>query len=200
MSDFQNKQTEYLSQTFTDLNLAAEEISAKEFDNCTFKGCDFSEVIFNRCKFIDCHFSNCNLNMIKINYSKFLDVTFEDCRMLGIDWTKANWPNFNLYSPIKLYNCLINDCNFFGLSLNEIVIEGCKAQRVDFRNGSFANGDFSYSDLTGSLFNETNLSAVNFNEATDYHINIFNNQIKGAKFSRYQAVSLLDSLDIELLD
>lgn len=200
MSNFQNQQTEYLSENFIELNFAGKQIVEKEFDNCTFKNCDFNEMTFSRCKFIDCQFINCNLNMIKISYSKFLDVTFEDCKMLGIDWTKASWPNFNLYSPLKFYNSLINDCNFFGLNLNEIVIEGCKAQRVDFRSGCFANGDFSYSDLSESLFNETDLTCANFTDSTDYNIDIFNNQIKNAKFSRYQAINLLNSLDIELVD
>ncbi len=200
MSNFLSKQNEYFSQNFTDLNLSSNEISYKEFDSCTFKACDFSEVVFKKCKFIDCSFINCNLSIMKIEYSKFLDVVFDGCKMIGIDWTRASWPSFDLYSPIKFYNCIINDSYFFGLSLNEIVIEACKAHCVDFRGGNFSDANFSYSDFTNSLFNETDLSGANFSEATNYNINIFNNKIKRAKFCRYQAVSLLDSLDIELLD
>ncbi|MFT6987486.1 MAG: fluoroquinolone resistance protein [Psychromonas sp.] len=200
MNDLQSTKNEYLSQNFTDLNLSGDEIAYKEFDGCTFKRSDFSEVLFKKCTFIDCNFSNCNLSNIKIAYSKFLDVTFDECKMIGIDWTKASWPSFDLCSPIKFYNCIINDSYFFGLNLNEIVIESCKAHCVDFRSANLSDANFSYSDFSESLFSQTNLTGADFSESINYNINIFHNEIKRAKFSRYEAVSLLDSLGIELVD
>ncbi|MCG6202356.1 pentapeptide repeat-containing protein [Psychromonas antarctica] len=200
MSPFQSIQKEYLSQEFSDLHLSGDEISAIEFDGCTFKGCDFSEVIFKKCKFIDCHFNSCNLSLINVAYSQFLDVLFDNCKMIGIDWTRAHWPCFDLYASIKFDYCIINDCSFFGLNLSEIVIESCKVHCVDFRAANFSEASFRYSDLSNSLFNETDLSNTDFSEATNYTINIFNNKMKGAKFSRYEAISLLDSLGIELVD
>jgi len=94
----------------------------------------------------------------------------------------------------------MNDSTFMGLSLNEIVIAECKAQEVDLREGSFCDADFSYTDFTNSLFNETNLSGSDFTEASNYQIDINYNNVKGAKFSRHEAVCLLESLGIELVD
>lgn len=87
-----------------------------------------------------------------------------------------------------------------GLKLNEIIIEECKAHEVDFREGSFCNANFTFTDFTNSLFNETNLSGSDFTEAVNYLIDINNNKIKGAKFSRLEALSLLEYLGIELID
>jgi len=44
------------------------------------------------------------------------------------------------------------------------------------------------------------LTGTDFTEATNYNIDIYFNEIKRAKFSRYEAVRLLNSLGIELVD
>lgn len=191
---------EYLSQTLTGLCLTSQNITSKKFDSCTFKDCDFSEATFNDTKFIDCTFIKCNLSIAKINNCKFSDVIFEECKLIGIDWTSIAWPQIALCSPVKFYKCIINDGIFFGLSLEELVIEQCKAHDVDFREGNFTDSNFTYTDFTNSLFNKTNLTGVNFTEAFNYNIDIYFNDIKRAQFSRHEAVRLLDSLNIELVD
>ena len=49
-------------------------------------------------------------------------------------------------------------------------------------------------------FKETDLTGADFTGAVNYRIDINHNKIKKAKFSRLEAVSLLESLDIELTD
>ncbi|WP_101758679.1 pentapeptide repeat-containing protein [Oceanicoccus sp. KOV_DT_Chl] len=191
---------EYWSKTFTDLDLSGVQLSGKEFDGCTFKGCNFSDATFNKCKFVDCEFSHCNLSVINIAYSKFSDVIFDECKVIGVNWSNAAWSSLSLSAPIKFHQCIINDSSFYGLSLTEIVIEQCRAINVDFREGDFSDANFSYTDFSGSLFHKTNLSRADFSEATDYDIDIYNNIIKGAKFCRLEAVRLLDSLEVELVD
>lgn len=200
MSIIEDKVTEYLSKSFKGLNMSSNELMSKEFDNCIFNNCDFSEAVLNKSKFIDCHFIKCNLSLIKIEQTKFLDVMFEECKAIGIDWTKASWSNFKLSSPIRFYKCIINDSSFFGLSLEEIVIEECKARDVDFREGNFSEANFSYTDFANGLFNNTNLTGANFMEAINYNIDVYFNVISRAKFTRCEAVRLLDSLGVDLVD
>ena len=76
----------------------------------------------------------------------------------------------------------------------------CKAHEVDFRNGSFRDSEFSYTDFTLSLFGKTDLTGADFTEAVNYDIDIFDNKIEKAKFTRYEAVRLLNCLNVELLD
>lgn len=194
------KKNEFLSQSFKNQNYPTETIINKEFDGCTFIECNFSESILRKCKFIDCHFVKCNLSLIKIEYSKFSDVTFTECKMIGVDWTKASWSKFALPSPINFEKCVINDSCFFGLSLEGLVIGECKAHDVDFSEGNFGEANFTYTDFSNSIFRNSNLSGADFTEATNYNIDIFLNEIKKAKFCRYEAMRLLDSLEIELVD
>ena len=194
------EKSEYWSETFEDMDFSHSTVDSKEFDGCTFKKCNFSEAILKRCNFVECDFINCNLSLVKIEYSKFSDVSFHESKLIGIDWTRVAWPKYTFSTPIKFYKSLLNDCSFYGLTLQELVFEECKANDVDLREGDFSNANFTYSDFTGSLFSNTNLSGADFTEATGYDIDIYQNKIKQTKFSRFEAVRLLEGLDIELVD
>jgi fluoroquinolone resistance protein len=191
---------EYWSEIFKNSDFTGLDISSKEFDGCTFDKCDFSEATLKKCNFVDCEFLTCNLSNVKIEYSKFSDVCFRDSKLIGINWTKVSWPRLVFSSPIKFYKSILNDGSFYGLSLPDFVMEECKAHNVDFRGGDFSNSNFTYTDLSGCFFVNTNLTGADFSEATDYDIDIYCNTIKKAKFSRFEAVRLLDSLEIELVD
>lgn len=191
---------EYFEASFDKQRLQSLEISNSEFEECEFNDCDFSLAIFTRCKFLNCSFNRCNLSLIKIPHSRFFEVDFVDCKLVGIDWTTASWPSFNLCSELKFERCILNDSSFFGLSLNELKLEECKLHEVDFREGDFSNSLMTYCDFTNSLFMRTNLQKVDFTESNNFIIDVLENQISKAKFSRYEALSLLDSLGIELVD
>ena len=171
-----------------------------EFEDCSFSECDFTETTFKRCRFIECAFTDCNLSVVKIGQSQFTDVSFEQCKLIGVDWTRATWSQLRLSASLAFKNCVMNDSSFFGLSLDEMKLVECKAHEVDFRNGSFCEAQFSYTDFTGSLFGKTDLSRADFTEAVNYDIDIFDNKLDKAKFTRHEAVRLLNSLDVELSD
>lgn len=191
---------EYLSETFKSLDLSGKTITLKEFEGCSFENCDFSEAILKRCNFIDCEFISCNLSNVKIEYSKFADVCFRDSKLIGINWTKVDFPRMLFSAPFSFYKCILNDSSFQGLTLPDLIMEECRAHNVDFRDGDFASSNFTYTDLTGCLFHKTNLSGADFSEAVNYDIDIYRNTIKKAKFSRFEAIRLLDSSEIELVD
>ena len=191
---------EYFSCQLSDIHFTDQMLSQVEFDDCVLSNCDFSDTTFHNCKFIDCQFEQCNLTLVKFDYSRLSDVTFNDSKMIGIDWTKADWPTLLPFSPVHFHRCLMSDASFFGLPFKELTLDECKAHNADFRDGDFSNSNFSYSDFTGSLFHHTNLSSVNFTEASNYTIDIQSNTIKHAIFTRYEAVRLLESLDIKLVD
>ena len=157
------------------------------------------EATFDRCKFVESEFVKCNLSVARMEYSKFSDVTFRGCKALGVDWTKAVWPRLVFSSPINFHESVINDSSFYGLSLQDMAIEGCTAYNIDFRNGDFSNANFTHSDFTGSIFSDTNLTKANFVDAVNFDIDVFKNKIKKAKFDRFEAVRLLGSLEIELV-
>lgn len=187
------------AEEFNNINLQGQKLSKAEFETCTFISCDFSETFFSSCRFIECSFINCNLSLIKLTSSKLSDVTFDACKMIGIDWTMADWKSLLTAEPLKFKECILNDSNFFGLDLEGLVMKECRVKEVDFRNASLKKASFQESDFKGTLFENTNLEEVNFTEAQNTHIDMYKNKLKGAIFSRYEALYLLEAMGIELV-
>lgn len=187
------------AEAYHNLNLSGEEVLGKEFDDCTFLRCDFSHTSFKKCKFIACHFSHCNLSLMQVLDSQFNGCTFEDSKVIGVDWTKASWSALTQREP-KFIRCVLNDSSFWGLKLEAIMICACEARDVDFREAMLKSADLSETDFKNALFRNTNLSEANLTHASNFDIDVRVNDIKGAKFSRYDAWRLLGGLDIELVD
>lgn len=190
----------YFEREFNGLEAAAEVFSHLEFEACCFKNCDFSDVVFKACKFIDCEFKQCNLSLTAWPQSRLSEVAFSDSKLIGIDWTRLDWPSLSFAASVSYKACQLNDGNFFGLMLAELQMLDCQAYRLDLREADLNQACFTGTELSASLFQKTNLSQADFIGASDYQIDIFQNTIAGAKFERLQALSLLESLDIELVD
>jgi fluoroquinolone resistance protein len=199
MEKLENNET-YFACVFNKLLQPSSELSGCEFEECEFNECDFSAATFKSCKFINCLFTGCNLSLLQIPYSFFFEVSFVECKLLGIDWTRASWPAFNLDSEIRFSQSILNNSSFFGLTLNGLQFDRCKLHEVDFRDGNFANSAMTSCDFSNSLFMHTNLESVDFSESFNFNIDVLQNRVAKAKFSRYEALSLLQSLGIELQD
>ena len=200
MDQLPDDSTESYAKSFRGLQLRATTIAAREFDSCEFAQCDFSAATFSNCKFVDCRFTACNLSLLNVDGSRFRSVEFDACKLVGVNWTKASWPRLILAPPLQFRECVLDESSFFGLQLQDVVLESCKAREVDLREANFSGAKFSFSDLSNALFGRTSLRGADFVEATGYNIDVFDNDIKHARFSRHEAVRLLDSLLIELVD
>lgn len=198
--DLPSDQVEFLSERLCGLVLGAASCADRVFDDCRFEDCDLTDSTFSNCRFVDCTFAGCNLSLVRFPGCRFNDVRFEGSKLVGVDWTLARWPNLTLAAPVSFSQCILNDSSFFGLELPELVLDACKARNVDFREGGFRGGRFCFCDLAGCLFNRTNLEGADFTDATDYDIDVQENRVLGARFSRQEAVRLLDHLGIELVD
>ena len=197
---FEFTENAYYGEHFKKLSKTENTFTDISFEDCSFENCDFSDSLFINCHFLECDFSNSNLSLVSLKGCRFNEVIFKQCKLLGIDWTQIHWPSIALDSQIVFEQSVLNDSSFFALQLPGLKIIECRCKDVDFREGDFNSGSFSHCDLSGSLFSKTNLSGVDFSEASNYQIDIENNRIKGAKFSRFEAVRLLEGLDIELVD
>ena len=193
-------QEDNFAEEFRDLDLSTAAIVSKEFEECIFVNCDFSDAQLRHCIFEDCRFLKCNLSVMKVDGCRFSGVVFEESKLSGIDWTKAIYSDILLDAPLTFLNCIVDYSSFYGLSLQSLVMRECKAHDVDFRESDLTGADLRESDLTDSLFRNTNLSGADLTLAENYRIDINVNRIKGARFSRYEALSLLDGLEITLVD
>lgn len=187
------------AEEFENINLHGKIVKNAEFEECTFVSCDFSETLFHSCRFIDCRFENCNLSVMKLTDSMVSGCAFISSKVIGVDWTMCDWKSLLSINPISFVQCILNDSNFHGLSLDRIVMKECSAKELDFRSGSFKNANFSSSDFKGTLFGNTHLEYANFTDTTNSNIDFKNNYLKGAIFNRYEALYLLESMGIVLV-
>lgn len=191
---------EYFEHTFAKLDLSSSINENMIFEDCGFDHCNFTAAQFLQCKFTNCTFNHCNLSVIELCASRFHEVSFNECKLSGIDWTLAYWPTFNLDPELHFSKSILTNASFHGLKLHGVRMEECKLHEVDFRECDMAGAFLTGCDLAGSLFNHTNLRAVDFTDSWDFRIDVLNNTVTRAKFSRQEAISLLESLGIELVD
>jgi uncharacterized protein YjbI with pentapeptide repeats len=196
LSDYSN----YHDRRFQDLSLQGVSLAGSEFHDCQFEACSFAEGVFQACRFVDCAFQECDLSLVQIPGSLFSVTRFTDSRVIGVDWTQADWSGVSLGKPIAFERCAISHSTFIGLKLTGIHIKECVAADVDFREADLTNADFSGSDLGQSLFLNTNLSEADLSTARNYHIAPEHNVLKGARFSLPEAMSLLFNMDIVLVE
>jgi uncharacterized protein YjbI with pentapeptide repeats len=198
MSRFDD-QTEFVNEHFKAVVYQGEEIS-NEFLDCTFTDCSLREVLFKNCRFHDCVFSHCDLSLASFEGSSFQNTRFEKSKVIGVNWTLASWSKFLLKSPVHFYACVLDYSTFIGLSLRAIRIIECRARDVDFSEADLSEVDFSNTDLSESRFRHTRLIKANFESASNYTIDVKLNEVSKAQFSLPEAVSLLRSLDIVLVE
>lgn len=192
--------TEYYDACFTTCDLSERVLTQAHFEDCEFTHVNFTSARFSACKFINCVFTHCNLSLVDPSGTRFFGVHFNDCKLTGMDWTKAWWPDFYLDHELHFSTCILTSGSFFGLRLHGVKMEGCKLIEVDFRECDLTGATLTECDMTGSLFHHTVLRGADLTESWHYAINIFNNTVEKARFSRLEAVCLLESLGIELVD
>jgi fluoroquinolone resistance protein len=192
--------TQYVNRKFEKETLTGERIVTGEFTESLFIRCDFSETIFEACRFTDCLFDGCDLAMVEFPGCTFTSVAFKDSRLMGVDWTRADWPRLGGGRRITFTDCVISHSTFIGLSLREIQLVRCTASDVDFREADLSRASFIDTDLAESIFQNTDLTQADFSRARNYRIDPAQNKISRAKFSLPEALSLLYSMDIEMVD
>lgn len=195
-----SSQAHYVDQVFKDEQLEHAELVSSEFYDCVFIGCSFVETAFRSCRFVDCAFLECDLSMIQVPNSTFTSTGFERSKVIGINWTEAHWPKTGLANPIGFFKCSISHSTFIGLKLEGIQTRDCVATDVDFREADLCKADFGGSDLSQSMFGNTNLSEADLSRARNYYIDPGQNVLRQARFSLPEAMSLLYSLDIVLVE
>lgn len=79
-------------------------------------------------------------------------------------------------------------------------MEACQAHEVDFTETDCADASFIQSDFENSTFHQTHLARADFTDATNYQIDVFTNRIDGATFSLPDAINLLRSLPIKVIE
>lgn len=198
--DLSGPAKEYTAQEFRGEVCKNAQVKFKEFDACIFVKCSFSETAFNDCKFRDCVFKGCDLNLIGVKGCAFENTRFEDSQLIGVNWTDTTWAKNKFLKPVDFLGCLLNLSTFMNLNLKKIKLTKCVARDVDFTEANMTQANCTATDFSNSRFMRTNLTEADFTGATNYSITANLNTLKKTKFSLPEAMSLLYSLDIVLVE
>jgi fluoroquinolone resistance protein len=192
--------THYADRTFKGVRQERGLIVSSEFYECTFVHCSFVETVFRACRFNHCTFLHCDLSLVQVPACLFSATRFEQSKVVGVDWTQADWAAARIGEPIGFWKCGISHSTFIGLSLQGLQVLDCTAVDVDFREADLSRADFGATDLSESLFSDTNLTEADLRRARNYTIAPGRNVLTRTRVSLPEAMALLYGLDIVLVE
>lgn len=172
------------------------ELPFGEYDKCTFKGLNFSNLDVSQYIFNDCEFIDCNLTLVKIRQTAFRKVRFEGCKLMGLNFDDCN--NFGM--ALGFSTCNITNCTFTALFLTRTKFEVCDVHDCDFTQTNLSDGAFLRCSLRGSTFERSNLEKVDFRYSTGIAIDPSKNKMRKAKFQTDQLPGLLKTYQLEIED
>lgn len=181
--------------TFENLSHPGEHITGSTFDRCTFVRCNLQQTLFEECTFNNCVFEGCDISLIKFKSTTFNTVSINSSKAIGISWRECSNPVY-----VSFKDSQISYSSFYGKKLKKMQAINCVALETDFTACDLQQANFERTDLAGAYFSDTDLTQANFAGARNYQINPNTNRIKGAKFSLPDALSLLNYLDVQILD
>lgn len=179
---------------FNKLQKQKETISAKEFEECVFIDCDFSECNLHDSNFIDCTFTNCNLSLVSLVNTGLKSVVFNDCKITGVDFSVCS----DFLLSLEFNNCQLDLCNFQDKKLINTQYINCSLKEAFFAETNLEKAGFTESNLLGATFDYCNLKEADFTTAFNYLISPNNNKVKKAKFSKDGLSGLLHEFSINI--
>lgn len=202
MSNYQiTSDGSYVDEVFKKVDIRNGELSFAEFTDCQFIGCNFSQVSLQNCRFMDCTFQDCTLKLANVDGTTFSSVQFVQCDLIGVDWTKASWSDWaTKLNALSFDTCDLKYSIFFGLELKKLRMKNCIAHEVNFAETDLEGATFTGTDFKDAVFLRTNLTKADFVGAENYTLSVTDNKTKGARFALPEAIRLLYSLDITVVD
>lgn len=185
------KDQEYFQEKFNLASSTGQSIEEKSFEECKFTNCSFIDCTIKKSRFIQCEFSNCVFSAIKPTSSRFIDVKYVKSKVMSFDWSQTEEVR-----DLQFENCQLDYSNFRMVKATSMQMIDCSAKGVAFEEADLSKGVFKGTDFEEATFNNTKLTEANFEKAQNYVINPNNNNIKKARFSYPEVMSLLTGLDI----
>ena len=179
-------------QEYKQIDFTESKIQKGEYDTCTFRECNFSNVHASNIKFVECEFIDCNFSNAIIKDTAFKEVSFENCKMIGLKFYEVD----PFLLQLKFKNCQLSFSSFQGLKLNNTLFDSCQLEEVDFANSELKVAVFSECNLKNAIFENTNIEKADFRTAHSFRIDPDQNRLKGAKFSSQNLQGLLEKYQI----
>jgi uncharacterized protein YjbI with pentapeptide repeats len=191
---------DYQGAAFSGLQADGAVVRAIRFDTCTFARGSFHATGFEACVFDDCVFTDCAMPLVTVLECSFSATRFDDCKLTGVNWSDADWSSLAVLEPFAFRRCALDLAVFQGVRLDGVSFRDCSLREADFSGASLRGAEFSGTDLGNARFSGSDLRGARLEEAHSYAIDAGDNRIAGMRVSLPEAVSLLSSLGVELLE
>jgi len=183
------------NKTFDKITYAGKVIIGREFQDCIFKQCDFSDSTFSGSKFLDCTFEECNLSLMKLGNTTLQSVIFKDCKILGVNFHECS----DFLFSVAFNNCILDFASFAGKKMTKTNFFKSSLKEASFIQTILTSSKFEQCNLSGTIFNRTDLTGVNFSTAFNYTIDPEINSLKKAVFSSHGLAGLLVKHNITIV-
>jgi uncharacterized protein YjbI with pentapeptide repeats len=163
-----------------------------EFENCTFRNCNFYTAELSNIIFNDCNFDSCDFSLAQMNNTVLNNIRFVNCKLLGLHFSDCN----ELLLSVGFENCLLNLSSFYKLKLKKTNFVNCNLQDSDFTETDLTGSLFDNCNLQGAIFSYSVLEKADFRSSFNYSIDPEKNRIRKARFAGMGIAGLLDKYEI----
>ena len=190
---------QYQDQRISGLRIEELHLKGATFTGCAFENCRFTATVLEHCAFDRCLFDRCDLSLTKFNGSTFLDSRFRRSKLLGIDWTVLGSGEVaRSLMSLRFDECVLDLGNFYGIKLKELRIDRCSAIDARFAEADLGRAVLTRTDFRDAVFLHTNLEGADLRHSTNYAINPTSCNVRGARFTLPEVVTLLAPFGIEI--
>lgn len=188
--------TTYISgKHFTDIFYKRDDLNLKEFEECTFTGCNFSETNSIGLAFIDCTFTDCLFTGAQLNHTAYRTVHFIGCELLDVNFAMSD----KLIFEVHFKECTLDFSKFYGLKMNAATFTSCSLIAVDFMACNLVNVLFDDCDLRRAEFDQADAGKCDFRTARHYTIHPEKTKLKKAVFAREGLGGLVGAFGVEVV-
>ena len=206
------------SGTFTNCSFVNTDLQHANLAGAVFKGCTLSKSNFTGAVLQQCDFSGAtivsgNFRLAKVNQATFRNavltnadfsaalgvkdiISFEGAILLGTNLKKQDLRTVALNQATLFLNALLDDCDFRGHDLTNVVFGRASLRRAKFDNTILNGTQFAFANLSlASLTGGVSMTGANLSNA-----NLQGTNMPGAQLGAKQTLFPLPLTDAPLLD
>lgn len=165
-----------------------------EYENCTFRNCNFYNTDLSGFVFRESTFDGCDFSLAKLKNTTLNDIRFVNCKLMGIEFHECN----SFLFSVSFVRCVLKMSVYYKLKLKKYRFTDCDLREADFTESDLTCAIFDNCDLQRTVFFNTNLEKADFSTSYNYSFDPERNRIKKARFSKPAVIGLLDKYNIEI--
>lgn len=177
---------------FTGLDFASRSLQFRRYEEVTFERCLFIGLDLGGHSFQNCTFKGCQFSEVGLKHTKLSEVEFLDSKLTGLNFSGVE----KILLNVCFKTCKLQMCSFCELPLKGTIFKGSFLKECRFDEANLTQADFTECDLLGTQFLRADLKKALFQRAKNININPKEAQLEKAHFSADGALELALGLGI----